>query len=264
MGEETTQDYVSGPEPEKAVQETSVSEETPEDAAPWIQGTGVDQSMDDPNRSATGGGMRFWMPKGSSKTIIFLTDGHGPNGPPSVFEHNPPMGQGKMRYQHWFSCVEPLGMKCPLCQWADTHDGNGRRYKGLFFTIIDTTEFVDKAGNKRSNLKKLLVAKKDTAELLARKYLSRVEAGGSLMGAMFKVHRGSGEKTAAVGNDFEFIKMVDLSALPDSEQFDYRKILKPDLKLVTAAVETLKIEAGEGGASGPSPAEGAGATVAYG
>jgi hypothetical protein len=156
-----------------------------------------------------------------------------------------------------------MGMKCPLCQWADSHDGQGRRYKGLFFTIIDTTEFVDKAGKKRSNLKKLLVAKKDTAEILARKYLARVEAGESFMGAMYKVHRGSGDKTAAVGNDFEFVKMVDLSALPDSEQFDYREILKPNPDLVKATVERLKVEVGEGGGGPNSPSEGAGASVAY-
>ncbi len=274
-----TPEYVRGPEtapvatpstdPPVASEVAIVaSQQLPEasaDTAPWIQGTGVGQDMKDPLRPASGSGSRFWMPKGSSKTIIFLTEGNGLEGPPTVYEHNPPIAQGPKRWQNWISCLEPLEIRCQLCDWADTHDGQGRRYKGLFFTVIDTSEFTDKSGVKRSNLKKLFVAKKDTAEVIARKYLTRVEAGESLRGAMYKVHRGSGDKSPAVGDDFEFIKMVDLSALPDSDQFDYRKILEPTAEKVNQAIERLKREVGEFGGPGEfkPPTEGAGAGVQY-
>jgi hypothetical protein len=276
-GQEQVPDYVSGPKemapPQVAPLQAAQSQPAPQenldaggevDDAPWLQGTGVGQDMGDPNRVAgSGGGSRFWMPKGESKTIIFLTDGHGEEGPPTVFEHNPPLGQGPKRWQNWVSCIEPMKIRCPLCEWADSHDGQARRYKGMFFTVIDTSEFTDKSGVKRSNLKKLLVAKKDTAETIARKYLTRVEAGERLLGAMFKVHRGSGDKSPSVGDDFEFIKMVDLSALPDSEQFDYRKLLEPTLAKVQSAVERLQLELGGAAPQGQAPPTGAGSSVQY-
>ena len=141
------------------------------DDAPWLQGGTIGEDMTDPERPAGNTALRYWMPKGSSKTIIFLSDGMGEFGPPTVYEHNPPAGQGPKRWQNWTSCLAPLGVECPLCKWAATHENQGGRYKGMFFTIIDCDKFTDRQGNERSMVKKLLCAKKDIAEMLARKYV---------------------------------------------------------------------------------------------
>lgn len=236
----------------------------------FIQGTGVEQDMNSGKASSGGGNKRFWMPKGSSKVVIFLSDGTGPlpYGPPKIAEHNPPIGQGKQRWQHWHSCLEPVLGKgaCPLCNWETTHNGVGRAYFGLFFTIVDTTEFEDASGQKRSNVKRLLCAKKDTAELITRKYVSRIESSDTLRGAMFRVFRGNGDKTPSVGDDYEFMQMVDLSTLPDSEPFDYAEMLAPNLGLAEQAVQRMAVEAGEAapGAVGAPPVAGAtGPAVSY-
>ena len=242
----------------------------------FIQGTGVGSDMDDPNRQAgsSQAGKRLWLPKGAKKSIIFLSEGTGPlpYGPPVIYEHQPPIGQGKRRWLNWFPCLEPLGVPCPLCQWADSHDRSGARYKGMFFTVVDLTQWVDQQGKQHTMTKKLLVAKRDTKEKIERKYMSRVEAGGGLRGAMFTTFRGSSDKSAAVGDDFEFIQMCDLSQLPPEmqEPFDVAEELglnnpeqvKAD---IAAAIERMKVEAGEftQPAGQQPPPQGAGQSVAY-
>lgn len=263
--EKVTPPVAEAPAPAPAPAEPAPPPTTDGGVPSFIMGTGVDQNMDAGTRKPSSAGTRFWMPKGSSKEIIFLTDGSGPlpYGPPKIFEHNPPIGQGKQRWMNWFTCVESITGKgkCPLCQFAESHNGVGRRYAGMFFSIIDTTEFEDRSGQLRKNTKRLLVAKRDTTELIGRKYLARVEAGEKLRGAMFRVHRSNSDKSPSVGDDYEFMKMVDLKDYPESEPFDYAEMLKPDLAAVNDAVAKLQMEHGEvqsvgptqgGGAAGPS------------
>lgn len=218
-----------------------------------ILGMGTDADMTDPNKAAGQVGERFWIPKGESRYVIFLSDGAGPApyGPPVLFEHNVPLGQGKMRWLNWRLCIEPLGIRCPLCEFAELNDGIGRRYKGMFFTVFDLTEWTDKQGKKHGATRKFLVAKKDTKEKIERKYLSRIEAGDKLRGAMYKIFRGSSDKSAAVGDDFEFVKMVDLNKIENPEDREpFNLIEKFNLKdietvkkQVFQAAERLKIEA---------------------
>ena len=101
------------------------------------------------------------------------------------------------------------------------------------FTVIDTHKFTDRSGNEKKNVKRILVAKKDTAEMLKRKFLTRRESGSDLRGALFKVFRSNSDKSAAVGNDYEFIKNVKLSSLPDSEIFNFAELLAPDIDEMT-------------------------------
>lgn len=239
----------------------------------FIQGTGMDSDMSDPNRRSGGNqaSKRLWMPKGSSKTVIFLTEGTGPlpYGPPVLYEHQPPIGQGKRRWQNWHPCLEPLGVPCPLCKWAETHDGTGRRYKGMFFTVLDLSQWTDAQGVTHTMSKKLLVAKKDTKEKIERRYMTRVEAGGGLRGAMFRISRGSSDKSAAVGDDFEFIQMCDLNSIPPEfrEPFDLTEVLGLNdpatvKQSVALAVERMKVEAGEATASPQGP-QGPATQVSY-
>jgi len=205
----------------------------------WAIGTGVDTDMSGDPRPGSQRGLRFWMPKASDKTIIFLTDGNEALG---IWEHQFRMG-GK--YTNWLTCVEPIRVKCKMCEWAMTHDGDFARGKVLVFTVIDCDKFTGKDGKERENVKKLLCAKARTAEHLKRKYETQLEEGRGLKGAMFKVYRGNDTTSASVGTDFEYKKHVELSTLLDAEPLDVAKILAPDPDAITAAVRRLAAEAGD-------------------
>jgi len=241
---------------------TEASKEVAEESTtpPWLLGSGVDTDMKGDPSTGAGASLRYWMPKGSEKNVIFLTDG---NAAPVLWEHQIRLG-GK--WTNWCSCVRPLGVKCPVCDWADTHSGDFRRYKGMYFTVIDTSKFTDKSGVERGNLKKLLCAKKDSAEILKRKYVSCVERGDGLRGAMFKVYRANSDKSAAIGSDFEFIKMVDMAAIKDATELDYAKLLTPNPEQAQRMMDAVAAER-VGGDAAPAAApasEGAGdAAVSY-
>lgn len=233
--------------------------ESEEVAAPWWGGeadSGLGSDMTGDPSPGAGASMRYWMPKGSERKIIFLTDGDGPNGPPPpIFEHNIKLGGS---WRNWFTCLEPLGIPCPLCQYANENDGFGRRYKAMYFTIIDTHEFEGRDGKKKKNQKRLFVAKKDTVEILRRRFHDLAEMGKSLRGAIFKVYRTNSDKSAAVGEDFTYIGHADLDAFPDTTQFDYAEILKPDPEKVKKVITSLGGAVGGGG-----PKEGTSAGVDY-
>jgi len=207
----------------------------------WAVGSGLDTDMTGDPRPDSGKGLRFWMPKATEKKVIFLTEG---NAAPVIWEHQFRMG-GK--WTNWATCLEPLRMKCGLCDWALGNDGNYSRSKVVVFTIIDTDKFTDKAGKERSMTKRLLVAKKETAELLKRKYATQLEEGRGLRGAMFKVYRSNADTSASVGTDFEYLKHVDLATLPDAEELPYAEILAPNPDAMKRIVERLKGESGAGG-----------------
>lgn len=230
-----------------------------DDRPDWMKdaGLGLEADMTGDPTPGSGGSLRFWLPKGSDRKVIFLTEG---NKAPVLFEHRIRLGGS---WNNWFTCLSHLGMECPLCKFADENDGNGRRKKVMYFTVIDTHEFEDRSGKKRKNLKKLFAAQKDTTEILKRQYLKRLEAEQGLRGAMFDIFRTKSDKSASVGEQFDFIKMVDLSSLPDSEEFDYKELLKPDIEKVRLAVERLRREGGMGAGDKEPDDEGTDAKVTY-
>lgn len=199
----------------------------------WMLGAGFDTSMDgDPNPNE-GNNLRFWMPKGTSRDIIFVTEGSEAK---VIWEH---AGQINGSWKNWATCLEPLGLPCPMCHYSNTHGGAWRRYKGRFFTIIDCASFKDRIGRERKNERRLLCAKKDTSDILQRKFMTRRDAGQGLRGALFKVFRPDSEKSSSVGEDYEFIKMVNLNDYPFSADpnkgyilpeghLDIGRLLKPD------------------------------------
>jgi len=232
-----------------------VEKESPPD---WMLGAGLDTDMSsEGGKSGAGSSIRFWMPKGAEKNVVWLTDG---DKSPVLFEHQFQMGG---RWTNWVTCLEPLGVPCPFCKWALANDGQFRRYKGVFFTIIDTSEFTDKSGKLRKNERRLLVAKKDTAEIIKRRYLSRLEAGEKLRGAKFRIFRANSDKSASVGTDFEFTNMVDLAGYLETAEFDYADLLKPDPEKADALMSRLKSERLAISSSPSDGPEGTGTTVSY-
>lgn len=232
----------------------------------WMIGEGFDTGMEgDPNPNE-GANLRWWVPKGETRTAIFVTEG---KDAPVLWEHN---GQIDGNWKNWASCLEPLGMPCDLCKYANANKGAWKRYKGRFFTVIDLTEFKDRMGRVRSRERRLMCVKKDVSEIIQRKYMSRRDAGEGLRGAMFKIFRPDSDKSASTGEDFEFVKMVNLLdygfsedpnkgfLLPDG-QFDIARLLKPDPAKIKIMVDKItggfrspdKYESrGTDSASGPS------------
>jgi len=185
----------------------------------WIQGYGVETDMSGDKSGKQAARERFWMPPGSEKVVIFLTPG---DRSPTIWEHNYNTGSS---WANWLTCLSPK--PCPMCELALANDGKYARYKVQLFTVIDTSEWQDKAGVVHKNERKVLCAKKKTVEILARCHLSRIENGVSLRGAAFKVFRTKADKSPSVGEMFEFIRMVDLSSY-DADELDYAAMFAPD------------------------------------
>jgi len=213
----------------------AVSDEDTSGVPAWLVGEGLATDMTgDP--ATSGPNLRYWMPKGTDRKIVFLTEG---NTAPVIWEHQVKLGFGKRAWQNWITCTQSLGIKCPVCEWSKRHDEQFRRYKGVFFTIIDCAEFEDRAGKKRQNERRLLCAKKDVAEILKRKYLQRLEADQGLKGAMFDVYRTNKDTSANVGEQFDFVKVVDLAAFPEVDEFNYAEMLQPNLEKAKVAIAQL-------------------------
>jgi len=232
----------------------------------WMLGSGFDTDMEGDVNPNQGNNLRLWIPKGAEKIVIFATDGHEA---PVLWEHS---GQIGGSWRNWCTCLEPLGVECPGCKFSNIHKGKFRRYKARYFTVIDLSEFTDSKGAVRKNERRLLVAKKDTSEIIKRKYLSRKDAGETLSGAMFKIFRPPTDKSASVGEDYEFIKMVNLSDYgfandPNKEfikpngQLDLGKLVKPDPAKMKIMYDRLMAESGGDVAAGRP--EGTGSKISY-
>ena len=204
----------------------------------WMLGSGFDTSMEgDVSKSNN----RLWKPKGSEKKILFLTSGRNA---PVVWEHGYQSGG---TWGHFLTCLSQAKMVCPMCLWSDANKGKYRRSKVMFFTVLDIDGYTAKDGTKKTNIPRLMGCKKDVVDIIKRKWLSRMEAGGDLRGSIFKVYRPNSDKSASVGEDFEFVSTVDLTVPPYSEfkEFDYEKefALEPDR--MRDVVERLRVEGTE-------------------
>jgi hypothetical protein len=205
----------------------------------WMVGSGLETDM------SSGGGatknnsaLRFWMPKGSSKKVIFLTDG---DKAPVIWEH-----QFKVNgsWKNWLTCLGPTGQECPFCKWSEANDNEFRRYKAAFFTVIDCSEYTDRNGVTHRNTKRLMCCKSGTADKIKRKWMRMQEEGKSLVGAQFEIYRTNSDKSPSVGEDFEYIKHVDLGTLEDHTEFDYKTLLAPNEDAARLAIDQLKEERG--------------------
>lgn len=209
-----------------------------ESLPPWVVGKGLGTDMKG-DATEFASVQRFWLQKGTDRKIIFLTEGDRAN---VIWEHQ---YQVAGKWFNYLTCLMPSEKECSLCQFSEEFDGVYRRGKVAIFTIIDTHEFEDKTGKKRKNVRKLLVIKNDVKEVLERKYQTRLEDGEGLKGAMYHVFRGNSDKSSNVGDDFEFVKMIDLDAIADTSEFDYVSIFAPNKNKVDNLVKRLRQAKGE-------------------
>ncbi len=181
---------------------------------------------------------RFWLNRGETKTIIFLT-----NKPVQVREHTVKVDN---KWQT-FTCLKMLEMACPLCTYAKEVD-SGYAYEAAVFTVLDTSEYKAQNGVVYKNQKKLFLAKSQTLEKIQRRANQAVQKGGSLRGAIVEVYRGNSKTAPTVGEEFElkdiitdidgFLKKDNL----DASALNYAELLKPDPEKVAEAVRKLRAE----------------------
>jgi len=148
----------------------------------------------------------FWLKKGETAEIVFLDDDRF-----GVYRHVMPLDG---RYEK-FTCN---GEDCILCGM-----GKSRSYFE-YYNIIDLRTYKNRDGKDVTMTRRALAAGKDLAAMLQ---LRRSERGGSLAGKKFKVTR-MGEKSPSAGNDYQYLKDVDLSKVPnDIKPYDWVKVLRP-------------------------------------
>lgn len=129
---------------------------------------------------------RMWLPPEGQARIVFLD-----SRPPIISEHQV---QVNGDWRNWFTCVSDIHGDCPLC-------ASGSRAETIgFFTIIDTTEFVDSRGETRSNERRLLGAK----YTLLKNIKKLTKEYGDLRGMMFDVTRTS-SKAVNTGDKWEYV-----------------------------------------------------------
>ena len=219
----------------------------------WMVGTGLETDMSGDPRGS-GSFLRYWMPKSTSRKLVFLTDG---DKAPVIWEHQVQLNGS---WKNWFTCLQPLGRPCPLCQFAAANNNKYSRSKVCLFTVIDTAEFTDKNGKARKNERRLFVAKQKITEKLKRRCSRLMEKGLNLRGALFEVYRTGDDQSPGTGEDFEYVEHVDLSVFPEVDEFDYSE-LAPDPEKVTAVAESLR--AGMSWSASPPKSEGTSAEVEY-
>lgn len=191
---------------------------------------------DDPQRdsfiknASSSSVIRFWLKNGETKEIVFLDDARF-----GVYEHTVQLN-GK-----WdtFTCS---GSLCALC-------GHGKERAYVeYYSILDLTPYVAKTGQKKDFSRKALGLKKEAAKIIANR---RETCGGSLAGKKFRVTR-IGDKSPASGNDFEFVKEVDLTRVPpEYKAYDFMDALKP---VPAERIEAVLRYSGYSGSSEKSPA----------
>jgi hypothetical protein len=186
---------------------------------------------------------RFYLKNGTQRQIIFLDD---PRTAPPVLEHNfRLMRRGKLSWGNFETCVSRIpGMTCPACRYAEQY-GNYGASATYFMTVIDMTPYKNpKTGAVKKYTKMLFAAKQSTMEKLTRRSLEQTDKGRveGLRGCIFNAARSSEPKSPAVGDDFTFVQVVDLTKLPPEDRvpFNYAELLAPDITRLHNVVKQLR------------------------
>lgn len=173
---------------------------------------------------------RLWIPPEASKDLIFLDD-----EPFTLFEHNPKMNGS---FKNWMTCLRGVEEEAPCCELL----GMKTRYMAGYYTVIDCSEYTDKKGKKHQYEIKFLLAKLKTMKKLKMKKETR----GSLTGCVFKATRFD-DKSPACGDDFEFVRQVDLDKVFPHVSYRGKKLVdlfaKASLSLKEGADNTAANEA---------------------
>lgn len=151
---------------------------------------------------------RFWIPQDKETQITFLDgslDDEGVLEAVTFWEHQLKISGD---WRNWFPCTQ-VEEPCPICEGGETP------YLVALFTIIDHSEYKDNKGVTHKNQKRLFACKRETFRRLQKIAAKR----GGLAGITFDVSRG-GDKSASVGDSFDFVEKRTLSAIQKAYGLD--------------------------------------------
>lgn len=150
---------------------------------------------------------RYFLEPKETGRLTFVDgdlDEDGELNPPRAYEHF------DRETKTHFVCPQKtdpsLGDVCPTCERNGNND-----WAALvaYFTVIDHRTIQSKDGKKSyTNERKLFVPKSEVMEKLTKRAIAR----GGLAGTTWDVSRGN-DKTAATGDDFEFVAKADIAGL---------------------------------------------------
>jgi hypothetical protein len=151
---------------------------------------------------------RLWIPPDASKQILFVDD-----EPFCIYEHNPKMNGS---FKNWMTCLRGVEDEAPCCEIL----GVKTRYFAGYYTVIDCSQYTDKKGVTHQYEIKFLLAKAKTLKKLKMKK----ESKGSLAGSIYNATRFD-QKSPTCGDDFEFVKQVDLEKVFPHVSFRGKKLV---------------------------------------
>lgn len=167
----------------------------------WYK-TGYDGIAQEEQRLAQmGGPPRLWMPVNSTREIVFID-----SEPVAIYEHN---WKANGSWKNWATCLRGIEESCPGCEVL----GETNRYYVGIYTVVDTSEWTDRRGNKHQFEINLLPAKLKSLKKFRRKSAERIEAGGTgLAGCLYRLARDSKEDPS-IGGEAEYVRDVDMEKL---------------------------------------------------
>lgn len=152
-------------------------------------------------RAATRGAYRFWMKEGDERTVTFLDGDLSDDGLLETVSYKQHNMKVNGKYRNYFPCVAEHEA-CPLCE-MDNYAS-----PVWVFTVMDHTKYTDRNGKVHQHERKLFVVKRDTMKRLQKLAAKR----GGLTGWTVNISR-TGDKSAEVGSDFDFLEQHDLDDL---------------------------------------------------
>ncbi len=162
---------------------------------------------------------RFWLKRGTERRVTFLDGSLDDNGElvlTTYYEHNLYMNG---RWNNFFVCAGNEEEPCPICE-----EGNLPAYCAVF-TVIDHTKYTDRNGKSHKDDVSLLVAKRQTQQLLEMQAAKR----DGLAGVTFDVARTNEEQAAAVGTMFDYVGKNPVKAICNKFKvtgpLDYEEVL---------------------------------------
>lgn len=136
---------------------------------------------------------RFFVKPGQSTEIIIVDE------EPDFFRsEHALMNPRSKRYNLFVPCLDEH-TNCPACALSDKP-----AYFGMYLTIIDLTPYEDKDGNEVLWSKKIMLVKQQQQKKIMRYF----EKHGTLRGMVLSMTRDD-DKSAAIGNDIEFVEFVE-------------------------------------------------------
>lgn len=192
------------------------------------------------------GPSRFWLKKDTTKLTVFVDD-----EPACIHEYNPKInGNWNNHFTSPKSDPDYPDLDAAMAVINKNLQGKYNPYYVGYLTVVDCSSYETKKGKKIQYELKLFCPKFNSLKLLQ----NRKEAFEGLAGKAIKITRTDNEKSANIGDVFDFDREVDMAKLWDVVMYQ-GKLLKEhfaealeDEEKRAWLTRTFNFKKGEGGA----------------